>query len=147
MNDFSLILKQHDALMIGRWLTDLANTSAFIFHNLPNLNWVGFYLLENKNLYLGPFQGLPACTEIPLGRGVCGKAALARETLIVPDVNAFIDHIACDSRSQSEIVVPIVHKDHVLGVLDVDSPIKYRFNQNDQLFLEKIVNNLLKKLD
>ncbi len=144
--NYSLLLKQHQALMVNRWITNLANTSAFIFQHMPNLNWVGFYLAENKNLYLGPFQGLPACVEIPFGRGVCGKSAQSKETLVVADVHAFADHIVCDTRSQSEVVVPIVHNDILLGVLDVDSPSKYRFDQKDQDFLENIVHNLISKL-
>lgn len=145
--NFDLLLKQHQALMVQKWITNLANTSAFIFQSMPNLNWVGFYLAENQKLYLGPFQGLPACVEIPFGRGVCGKAAQARETLVVADVNSFVDHIACDSRSQAEIVVPVIHKGQLLAVLDVDSPSKYRFDQKDQLFLEKIVQQIVMKID
>ena len=139
----SLLLKQHAALMTNKWITNLANTSAFIFHNMPNLNWAGFYLFEENKLILGPFQGKPACTEIELNRGVCGRAAVTQKTIIVPDVHAFDDHIVCDVASESEIVVPIIHQGLLLGVLDVDAPVKNRFDENDQDFLENLVRNIL----
>jgi L-methionine (R)-S-oxide reductase len=112
-------------------LANTANMSALLYEALPNLNWVGFYFLQAGELVLGPFQGKVACVRIALGRGVCGTAAERRETLIVPDVNAFPGHIACDSASRSEIVVPLIKGGRLLGVLDVDSPQIARFDQED----------------
>lgn len=113
-----------------------ANTAALLWHGLPGLNWAGFYLLQRDTLVLGPFQGKPACTRIPLGRGVCGTAAVRRETVIVPDVHAFPGHIACDSASRSEIVVPLIRDGELLGVLDLDSPQLARFGEADRAGLE-----------
>jgi L-methionine (R)-S-oxide reductase len=141
--NFDLLLKQHAALMTKNWITNLANTSAFLFYNLPRINWVGFYLMENQKLWLGPFQGKPACTEIELDRGVCGKAASTQKTILVSDVHDFDGHIVCDPASRSEIVVPIMLNKKVIAVLDVDSPVVGRFNENDQVFLENIVKNIL----
>ena len=104
-------------------ISNLANASALLWDSLTTLNWAGFYLLEGDRLILGPFQGKPACIEIPIGKGVCGTAALRRETILVPDVHAFPGHIACDSASNSEIVVPLMKNGEVLGVLDIDSPL------------------------
>src|SRR3954464_254008 len=104
-----------------------ANIAALIFHSLPDLNWAGFYWLKGRELVLGPFQGKPACVRIAMGRGVCGTAARERHTILVPDVNAFPGHIACDSASASEVVVPVMHGARVLGVLDLDSPVRARF--------------------
>jgi L-methionine (R)-S-oxide reductase len=137
------ILLEHQALMTGRWITDLANTAALLKQYLVNINWVGFYLLEENLLVLGPFQGKPACTEIPLGKGVCGTAAQKRVSIAVADVHEFPGHIACDAASQSEIVIPLIYKGTVLGVLDVDAPIKDRFQAADQEFLETVVVQLL----
>lgn len=142
--NFDLLLKQHAALMTKNWITNLANTSAFLFYNLPRINWVGFYLMENQKLWLGPFQGKPACTEIELERGVCGKAASTQKTILVLDVHDFDGHIVCDPASRSEIVVPIILNQKVIAVLDVDSPEVGRFNENDRVFLENIVKNILK---
>src|SRR5437764_1848443 len=103
-------------------VANAANTAALIYDRLPGLNWAGFYFLKDGELVLGPFQGRPACVRIPLGAGVCGTAAARRETIVVPDVHAFPGHIACDSASNSEIVVPLIRGGVVLGVLDVDSP-------------------------
>ena len=113
-----------------------ANMAALIFQRVPRLNWVGFYFLKDGVLVVGPFQGLPACTRIPLGRGVCGTAAERRETIVVPDVHAFPDHIACDGASQSEIVVPLVLDGRLVGVLDVDSPELDRFSEGERVFFE-----------
>lgn len=136
----------YEALLTGRWITDLANTSAYLFHTLPDLNWAGFYLIQNDVLYLGPFQGKVACTEIPLGKGVCGTAALKKEPIVVPDVHAFPGHIACDAASQSEIVIPLLNpQGQVIGVLDLDSPKKARFQKADQQFLQAMVQTLLAK--
>lgn len=126
------------------WITNLANTAALLMQHLPRLNWVGFYLYDGAGeLVLGPFQGLPACLKIPMGRGVCGTSAARRETVVVPDVHKFPGHIACDSRSNSEIVVPIVADGRLIGVLDVDSPDFNRFSEEDQNLLEDVVAHLV----
>ncbi len=114
-----------------------ANMAALIFQRVPRLNWAGFYFLKDGMLVVGPFQGLPACTRIPLGRGVCGTAAQRRETIVVPDVHAFDGHIACDSASRSEIVVPLVVSGRLVGVLDVDSPEPDRFSWGERVLLEE----------
>ncbi|NBO38587.1 lactoylglutathione lyase [bacterium] len=125
---------------------NLANTAALLYWNLPDVNWAGFYLLKSDELLLAPFQGKLACTRIKLGRGVCGTAALKNETILVPDVEAFPGHIACDSASRSEIVIPINIGGKLLGVLDVDSPTKDRFDETDRQGLEKLVSILVEKL-
>ena len=135
-------LSELKSLWTGRWLTDLANTSAFLFTEMKDINWAGFYLKEGGKLVLGPFQGRPACTDIDLGRGVCGTSALELRTLVVPDVHAFPGHIACDERSRSEIVVPILRDGKIWGVLDVDAPVVGRFSDSDRLFLESVVREL-----
>jgi L-methionine (R)-S-oxide reductase len=112
-------------------LANAANMSALLYEALPNLNWAGFYFLQAGELVLGPFQGKVACVRIALGRGVCGTAAERRETIIVPDVNAFPGHIACDAASRSEIVVPLIKDGRLLGVLDIDSPQIARFDEDD----------------
>jgi len=119
-------------------IANAANTAALIFDALPELNWVGFYFLRGGELVVGPFQGKPACVRIALGRGVCGTAAARRETLIVPDVNAFPGHIACDGASQSEIVVPLFAAGQLAGVLDLDSPRLARFDEVDGRGLERL---------
>lgn len=124
------------------WLANLANASALLGHQLDEINWVGFYLRRGDELVLGPFQGKPACTHIPIGNGVCGTSAAKRETLIIPDVHAFPGHIACDAASQSEIVVPIMRDGKLLGVLDIDSPIKQRFDSQDGTGLERLCARL-----
>jgi L-methionine (R)-S-oxide reductase len=125
------------------WLTNLSNMSALIMSQLPRLNWAGFYLLVDGELKLGPFQGLPACLTIPMGKGVCGTAAETRSSLVVPDVHKFPGHIACDSRSNSEMVVPVVAGARLIGVLDVDSPEFGRFSEDDRLGLESLVSVLV----
>lgn len=112
-------------------LANCANMTALLSEALPDLNWVGFYFLRGNELVLGPFQGKVACVRIALGRGVCGTAALERRTIIVPDVHAFPGHIACDAASRSELVLPLLKDGHVLGVLDLDSPLVERFDQVD----------------
>jgi len=119
-------------------IANAANLSALIFHGLPGLNWAGFYLLKDGGLVLGPFQGKPACIRIALGRGVCGTAAATRRTQVVEDVHAFPGHIACDSASNSEIVVPLLHGERLLGVLDLDSPEHARFDDTDRAGLEAL---------
>jgi GAF domain-containing protein len=122
-------------------VANAANVAALLFWSLPQLNWAGFYLVEPRrgDLLLGPFQGKPACVRIPIGRGVCGTAAARRETIVVPDVHAFPGHIACDSASNSEIVVPVVRDGELLGVLDLDSPVPSRFDDADARGLEALV--------
>jgi L-methionine (R)-S-oxide reductase len=115
-----------------------ANFSALLFHSLEQLNWVGFYWLKSDELVLGPFQGKPACVRIPLGKGVCGTAALTKETQIVPDVHAFPGHIACDADSRSELVIPILNKGLIVGVLDIDSPIPNRFDDATVSLVSKL---------
>jgi L-methionine (R)-S-oxide reductase len=128
-------------------LANAANLSALLFQTLPDLNWAGFYFLRGGELVLGPFQGKIACVRIALGRGVCGTAAARRETLIVPDVHAFPGHIACDSASRSEIVIPIVHGGRLVGVLDLDSPHPARFDEADGAGLEPLVSTFLECSD
>jgi L-methionine (R)-S-oxide reductase len=125
------------------WVCNFAQTAALLMELLPNLNWAGFYLLRGDTLVLGPFQGRVACTRIPLGRGVCGTAASRRTTVVVPDVHAFPGHIACDDRSRSEIVVPLLHQGSLLGVLDLDSPQAGRFDAEDARGLETVAALLL----
>jgi GAF domain-containing protein len=119
-------------------IANAANTAALIFTRLPRLNWAGFYFLQGDTLVLGPFQGQPACTRIPLGRGVCGTAALRQETIVVPDVHDFPGHIVCDTASLSEIVVPLNVAGKLSGVLDIDSPERGRFGAGEQALLEAV---------
>ncbi|TAK37687.1 MAG: GAF domain-containing protein [Lysobacteraceae bacterium] len=135
------LLDQARALMHGErdLVANAANLSALLWHALPDLNWCGFYLFDGTELVVGPFQGLPACIRIPLDKGVCGAAARTRQVQVVRDVNAFEGHIACDSASRSECVVPLVAKDGtLLGVLDLDSPHLARFDDIDARGLEAI---------
>jgi L-methionine (R)-S-oxide reductase len=133
--------EQARALLEGErdMIANAANLSALLFHSLPDLNWVGFYFLKGTELVLGPFQGKPACVRIEVGKGVCGSAAACRRTVVVPDVHQFPGHIACDSASNSEIVVPIITQERLLGVLDLDSPAFSRFNHDDAVGLESMV--------
>lgn len=141
--NYDSLLEQVSALWVGRWLTDFSNTSAFIFAEFSEVNWVGFYIFDGNKLVLGPFQGKPACTDIEVGRGVCGKAFGDRKTLRVPDVHKFDDHITCDPVSRSELVVPLLSRSQIYGVLDIDSPRVDRFTAEDQKFFEKLVPHLL----
>ena len=139
--NYELVKKQLQALLHGETnqIANLSNTSALLNQFLDRINWVGFYLMdENNELVLGPFQGLPACVRIPLGKGVCGTSAKNRETIRVEDVHQFPGHIACDAASNSEIVIPLMKDGKLLGVLDIDSPEKNRFDELDQLQLEEI---------
>ena len=122
------------------WLANLANASAVLWLLLEDINWAGFYLYKNGELVLGPFQGKPACTHIGIGKGVCGTAADLRETQLVKNVHEFPGHIACDSASNSEIVVPVIKNDRLIGVLDIDSPVLGRFDETDRKHLEKFVS-------
>ena len=129
------------------FIANAANTSALLYHTLPSINWAGFYLYKGGELVLGPFQGRPACVRIAMGKGVCGTAAAARRTIIVEDVNTFPGHITCDSASNSEIVVPLIAEGRLLGVLDIDSPVRGRFDTEDQAGLEAIVEKFLALTD
>ncbi|HDR6311942.1 MULTISPECIES: GAF domain-containing protein [Bacillus cereus group] len=145
---YETVIKQLDALLTGEpnVVANLSNASALLNQFLDRVNWVGFYVTEGNQLVLGPFQGMPACVRIPFGRGVCGVAAETKTTQLVADVHQFPGHIACDSASNSEIVVPIVKEGTVIGVLDIDSPEKNRFDEVDQRYLEKFVETLLKHM-
>ena len=141
------VLQELVGLMTGRWLTDLSNMSALLFQHTQDINWIGFYLTDEtkKNLWLGPFQGQPACTMIPFSKGVCGTAADQKKSMLVLDVDLFPGHIVCDSRSRSEVVVPLIVNGNVIGVLDVDSATPARFTEQDQSFFESAVQILLEK--
>ena len=127
-------------------IANAANLSALVYHALPDLNWVGFYFFDGDELVVGPFQGLPACVRIPLSKGVCGAAARLRQTQRIEDVNTFPGHIACDSASRSELVVPLYQGDTLLGVFDLDSPLPARFDADDQAGLEAIAQTYLDAL-
>jgi L-methionine (R)-S-oxide reductase len=143
---YAHVLKLLSGLLEGEsdFLANLANTSSLLFHLLPELNWCGCYLLRGSELVLGPFQGKPACTRIPLGKGVCGTAGARKQTVVVENVNEFPGHIACDAASASEIVVPMLRGGELIGVLDLDSPLVGRFDTEDQKGLEAVVQLLLK---
>jgi GAF domain-containing protein len=138
--DRDLILAQARSLVAGEpdAIANAANIAALVYSSVPELNWAGFYFVRGDELVLGPFQGNTACTRIGFGKGVCGTSWARRETLVVPDVHAFPGHIACDSASLSEIVVPLVRDGEVLGVLDIDSPVLARFSDNDRAFFEEL---------
>ena len=140
MTDYRILSEQMQALLEGipHPIANLANASALLWQSLPDLNWAGFYLLEGDKLVLGPFQGKTACIEIPLGRGVCGTVAAENRTLLVSDVHCFQGHIACDSASNSEIVIPLHRDGRVAAVLDLDSPSKNRFTEADRIGLEAV---------
>lgn len=146
---YNILSESLDALLQTQpaEISVLSNTSAFIFENIENLNWAGFYLFDGKKLILGPFQGKVACSSIELGKGVCGEAAIKRETLVIDDVLSHANHIACDSHSRSEVVVPIIFNDKLYGVLDVDSPVFNRFDQDLVEFFESLVDILVKSID
>lgn len=142
--NYQLVLKQLKALIEDEpnRIANLANAAALLNHFLDQINWVGFYLTEGNELVLGPFNGLPACVRIPFGKGVCGTAASQKETVRVADVHQFPGHIACDAASQSEIVIPLIKHGEVIGVLDIDSPIKERFDELDEHYLTEFVHVL-----
>lgn len=144
MTDYPTLNAQLSALIRGvpHRVANLANAAALLYHTLDGLNWAGFYLLEGDTLVLGPFQGRPACIEIPVGRGVCGTAVAEGKTQLVRDVHQFPGHIACDSASNSELVVPIRAGGKIVGVLDIDSPRVGRFTETDQTGLETFVRVL-----
>ena len=145
----SELIAQARALLHGERdsTANAANLASLIFHTLPDLNWAGFYWMKGGERVLGPFQGKPACVRIALGKGVCGTAARERRSVVVPDVHEFPGHIACDSASRSEVVVPILHRGAVLGVLDLDSPLPRRFDESDARALEQVVEVFLQSSD
>lgn len=142
---YDRLAAQLSSLLAGErdLIANAANFSSLLFHGLPDLNWVGFYFVRHDELLLGPFQGRPACVRIALGQGVCGTAAAKRATTIVPNVHEFPGHIACDSASNSEIVVPLIKGESLIGVLDLDSPLVGRFDAEDAKGLEALVRILL----
>lgn len=146
--DFNNVCIRLQALVDGvpHKIANLANASALLWQEMENINWAGFYIMEDGKLVLGPFQGKPACIEIPVGRGVCGTAVAEDAVLLVPDVHAFPGHIACDGASRSEIVLPIHVDGRIFGVLDIDSPVKDRFTQEDRDGLAQVVTILEKAL-
>lgn len=148
LEQYTMLSKQLDALLEGEYnsIANLSNASALLNQFLERINWVGFYLMENGELVLGPFQGLPACVRIPVGKGVCGTAVSDKKTMLVEDVQAFPGHIACDAASRSEIVIPLMKEDQVIGVLDIDSPELSRFTEDDQQGLELFAETLAKHL-
>lgn len=145
---YAQIAAQVEALTSGErdLIANLANTASLVYHSMADLNWAGFYLLRNGELVVGPFQGKPACVRIAMGKGVCGTAAARRATVIVANVHEFAGHIACDSASNSEIVLPLVRGNELIGVLDIDSPKLARFDAEDQAGLEQVVAMLMKAL-
>lgn len=147
--NYTMMQAQLAALFAGERdaLANTANFAAFIFERLPDLNWVGFYFLRDRELVLGPFQGKVACVRIALGRGVCGTAAATRQIVVVPDVHEFPGHIACDAASRSEIVVPLLRDDRLIGILDLDSPRPARFDAHDAAGLQSLTNSLLAMSD
>jgi len=142
--DYHLLSQQLKAITedVPYTISNLSNASALLYQTLPDLNWAGFYLYEDDQLILGPFQGKTACTRIAMGKGVCGTAAATNETQLVPDVHQFHGHIACDSASNSEIVIPIHVNGKLFGVLDIDSPLLDRFSEEDKDGLEHFVQVL-----
>jgi GAF domain-containing protein len=147
--DYGLLRNQLDALMKHEsdMLANSANFVALVFNAMSDVNWLGIYVLRNEELVLGPFQGRPACVRIPMGQGVCGTAALQKKTQRVADVNEFDGHIACDPASRSEIVVPLVANDRLIGVLDIDSPSLARFTVEDQKGVEALCDTLVRKFE
>jgi len=144
IKSYEMLIMQCEALIDGEMdaIANMANISAALNEFLSDINWVGFYLLKEGSLVLGPFQGKPACVRINVGSGVCGRAVLKKETLVVPNVHEFAGHIACDSDTNSEMVIPIIKNDEVVGVLDVDSTQYNRFDEIDSRYL-KIIANLI----
>jgi L-methionine (R)-S-oxide reductase len=145
---YAQLAAQAEALLAGEYdrIANAANLSALVYHALPDLNWVGFYFHDGRELVVGPFQGLPACVRIPLDKGVCGAAARTRETQRVADVHDFPGHIACDAASRSELVVPLALDGALIGVFDLDSPVPARFDVEDQEGLESIAAIYLRSL-
>ena len=146
--NYDLLIQQLDALLHNEYdlIANAANASALLYHALDNINWAGFYFFKNNELILGPFQGKVACMHIPLDKGVCGHAATIKQVVVVNDVHLFPGHIACDSASESEIVIPLIKNNQLLGVLDIDSPNKNRFNDDDKNFFITFVDHFLDHL-
>ena len=144
MTDYKVLNQQLSAVVedVPHPIANLANAAALLWDTIPDINWAGFYLLEGERLILGPFQGKIACVEIPIGKGVCGTAVAESATQLVPDVHAFPGHIACDSASNSEIVIPLRKNGEIIGVLDIDSPMFNRFSEADKVGLEKFAEIL-----
>ncbi|MFJ2548492.1 GAF domain-containing protein [Pseudomonas sp. NPDC087612] len=149
LEGYGLLAAQLEALLADErdFIANAAQFSAFLYSQVEDLNWAGFYLNRNEQLLLGPFQGQVACVRIPFGRGVCGAAAASRETQRVEDVHAFPGHIACDSASNSELVIPLVKDGRLIGVLDLDSPKLARFSEGDQAGLERLAGIFLRLTD
>ncbi len=147
--NYELLLAQAKALLESEKdkIANMANLSALLFTRLKNINWAGFYLFKENQLVLGPFQGNPACVRIPIGKGVCGVAAQTRETQRIANVHEFDGHIACDAASNSEIVIPLIKHDKLIGVLDIDSPIYDRFSENDEVSLKALASLLLASIE
>jgi GAF domain-containing protein len=146
--DAEELLAQAATLLSGQndLVANAANLSSFLFYSLEEVNWVGFYFLKNNELLVGPFQGRPACVSIPLGKGVCGTAAETRSVQRIADVHAFDGHIACDSASRSEIVLPLIKGGELIGVLDLDSPVENRFDEEDERFLVRVAKLFIASL-
>lgn len=144
---YELKISQVEELLseVPNFIVNQSNLSAFIFNEIHDLNWVGFYFIRENYLLLAPFQGKPACIRLPEGKGVCWESVKRGKTVIVDDVHEFPGHIACDSDSRSEIVIPLFYNDIIIGVLDIDSPAKSRFTQDDALFYEKCAEILIRK--
>ena len=148
MTDYVSIVEQATALLAGRddLIANAANLASLLFHSLDEVNWVGFYFLKGDELIVGPFQGRPACVAIPVGRGVCGTAAEHCAVQRVADVHTFDGHIACDVAARSEIDIPLIRNGDLIGVLDLDSPVTDRFDQDDETFLLNIATVFIKSL-
>lgn len=145
---YLLLARQLGSLVEGcPPVSALANAASLLWEALPQINWAGFYLLKDRTLHLGPFQGKTACVQIPVGRGVCGTAALTCRTQLVQDVHQFPGHIACDSASNSEVVLPLIHQGKLLGVMDIDSPVLCRFDQQDADGLAQLCEVLASRVD
>jgi len=142
---YNQLISQAESLVSGEkdLIANMANISALLFNNLEKVNWAGFYLFKEEQLVLGPFQGQPACIRIPMGKGVCGTSAETRTVQRIADVHAFAGHIACDAASNSEIVIPLVIDGELIGVLDIDSPVHDRFDEEDEKGLIKIAQALI----
>ena len=149
MTQYNKLCEELNSLTKGvsHLTANLANASSLIYNSLDRLNWAGFYLLEGDRLVLNAFQGRPACIEIPMGRGICGSAVAQNKTLVVQNVHKFEGHIACDSASMSEIVIPLTVNNRIFGVLDIDSPIENRFSETDRQGLEKLAIILTKNIE
>ena len=153
--DYALLTRQVTSVLEGErsLIANASQFSALVYDTIADLNWAGFYLTvpaksgQGQDLLVGPFQGKPACARIPFGRGVCGTTAVERRTIVVPDVHAFPGHIACDSASNSEIVIPLIKDGVLIGVFDIDSPVLNRFSEDDRICLEAMVNAFLDATD